>query len=161
LPAEAAAQGGDGRVVEGTGQPVGSPVESGHGVVRDEGIGAASQGQVVAEVAGRLGQVHGPQAEAGGDALVEGGEHAHAQVAAEHGLADEDAGEGAGRVHVGVGEQAQLLELGGGEQMGLAITSTTRRWRSASSAASREEAWAMASALWKRGSPPRALTMVT
>ncbi len=34
-------------------------------------------------------------------------------------LADEDAGEGALGVHVGVGEQAQLLQLFGGQQVGL------------------------------------------
>jgi hypothetical protein len=35
-----------------------------------------------------------------------------------HRLADQDAGEGAAGVHVGAGEQAQLLELRWGEQVG-------------------------------------------
>jgi len=43
---------------------------------------------------------------AGGDALVEGGEHAQAELAGQGGLADQDPGKGAGGVEFGVGEQA-------------------------------------------------------
>src|SRR6266498_3617802 len=74
---------------------------------------------VVGQVGGGLGEVHGGDGVAGGDALVEGGEHAKAQLAGQGRLADEDAGEGALGVHVGVGEQAQLLQLFGGQQVGL------------------------------------------
>src|SRR5579859_8004416 len=57
--------------------------------------------------------------EAGGDALVEGGEDAEAELVIEGGLTDEDASEGALGIHVGVGEQAQLFELVGLEEVGL------------------------------------------
>ena len=50
--------------------------------------------------------------EAGGDALVEGGEDPQAELAGEGRLAQEDAGEGALGVHVQVGEQAEFLQLG-------------------------------------------------
>ena len=74
---------------------------------------------MVTQVGGGLAEVHGAEREAHRDPLVEGGEGAHAQPAGEGGLAHQDAGEGAARVEVGVGEQAQLLELVGGQQMRL------------------------------------------
>jgi hypothetical protein len=44
-------------------QPVGDPVEAGHGVVGEEGVGASHQGEVVTEVAERLAEVHGGEEE--------------------------------------------------------------------------------------------------
>ena len=67
---------------------------------------AAGQVQVVGQVGGGFGQVHGGDGVAGGDALVERGEDAKAQLAGQGGLAEEDAGKGALGVHVGVGQQA-------------------------------------------------------
>src|SRR6266536_1960761 len=97
---------GGGGVVELAGQPTGDAVQSGDGVVGEQRLGAAGEVQVVGQVGGGLGKVHGWQGVAGGDALVEGGEHAQAQLAGQGGLADEDARKRAGGVHVGVGEQA-------------------------------------------------------
>src|SRR6266568_175275 len=96
---------GGGGVVELAWQPAGDAVQAGDGVVGEQRFGAAGKLQVVGEVGGGLGQVHGGDGVAGGDALVERGEHAKAQLAGKGGLADEDAGEGAGGVHVGVGQQ--------------------------------------------------------
>ena len=42
----------------------------------NERIGATDQSQMMAQVLGGLGQVHGRELVARGDALVEGGEHA-------------------------------------------------------------------------------------
>jgi hypothetical protein len=68
-------------------------VESGDGVVGEEGFVASGEGEVVAEVAGGVGEVHGLELVAGGDALIERGEGAHAELAGEGGLPDEDPGE--------------------------------------------------------------------
>src|SRR6266498_1773701 len=97
-------QRGGGGVVELSGEPAGDPVQAGDGVVGEQRLGAAGQVQVVGQVGGGLGQVHGGDGVAGGDALVEGGEHAQAELAGQGRLADEDAGEWAGGVHVGVGQ---------------------------------------------------------
>src|SRR6266511_4642717 len=97
---------GGGGVVELSGQPAGDAVQAGDGVVGEQWLGAAGQVQVVGQVGGGVGQVHGRQGVAGGDALVEGGEDAEAELAGQGGLAEEDAGEGALGVHVGVGQQA-------------------------------------------------------
>ena len=50
--------------------------------------------------------------------MVEGGEGAEAEALAEGGLADQDEGEGGGGVHLGVGEQSELFELVGVEEVG-------------------------------------------
>src|SRR6266540_226780 len=71
---------------------------------------ASWEGEVVAKVGCRFGQVHRLEGEPGGDALVEGGEDAHAKLAGEGGLADQDAGKGAGLVHVGGGQQVGLVD---------------------------------------------------
>src|SRR5215207_4135107 len=110
---------GGGGVVELAWQPTGDPVQAGDGVVGEQRVGAAGQGEVVVQVGGGFGKVHRWDGVAGGDALVEGGKGAQAQPAGQGGLADQDAGKGAGGVHVGVGEQAELLELLGGQQVGL------------------------------------------
>src|SRR6266516_3969572 len=52
---------------------------------------SANRGEVVAQVGGGVGQVHGLEGVAGGDALVEGGEDAKAELAGQGGLADQDA----------------------------------------------------------------------
>src|SRR6266508_1911479 len=83
----------------------GDAVQAGGGVVGEQRFGAAGKLQVVGQVGGGLAKVHGGDGVAGGDALVERGEHAKAQLAGKGGLADEDAGKRAGGVHVGVGQQ--------------------------------------------------------
>ena len=55
----------------------------------------------------------------GGDPLVQGGEHAHAQLPVEGGLPGQDRGERGGGVHLGVRQQPQLLELGRLQEMRL------------------------------------------
>src|SRR6266704_3917435 len=78
---------GGGGVVELSGEPAGDPVQAGDGVVGEQRLGAAGEVQVVGQVGGGLAKVHGWQGVAGGDALVEGGEHAKAQLAGKGGLA--------------------------------------------------------------------------
>lgn len=86
-----------GEVVEGAGQAEGGLVETSHGVVGEEGLGAAGEFEMMSEVADALAELEGLELEAGGDALVEAGEDAHLETAQEHGLAGEDEGEGVGR----------------------------------------------------------------
>ena len=71
-----------------------------------------------ADVGGGLGRVHARHGVAQADALVEGGEGAQLDAPAQRGLAHQQAGERS-RVHLRAGEQAQLLELVGIEEMGL------------------------------------------
>src|SRR5207302_4899548 len=110
-------EGGGGGVVELAGQAVGQPVQAGDGVVGEQRLVSPGQAEVVAQVGGGLGQVHGLDREPGGDALVQGGEDPHAELAGQSRLAEEDPGEGRRRVHVLVGEQPQFLQLGRGEQV--------------------------------------------
>ena len=84
--------------------------------------------------------------EADRDPLVERREHAHAQLAVEGGLADQEPSERGRGVHLRVRQEPQLLELVGVQEMGLIQMSTTRRCRSAVSAASKSPACAMSSA---------------
>lgn len=78
---------------------------------------SSDEAQVVAEVGDGFNEVHGFDVVAGRDALIEGGEDAHAQLAGEGGLADEDPG-GRG-VHLAVGQRSELFELGGCQEVGL------------------------------------------
>ena len=71
------------------------------------------------EVGRGLGQVHRLDGEPGGDPLVQGGEHARPQLPVQGGLADQDRGERGRRIHVGVGQKPQFLELVGLQQVGL------------------------------------------
>ena len=66
----------DGGVVQCAWQTEASFVQPSDGIVGDQGIGSTNQGQMMAQVLGRLGQVHGCQLIACGDPLVEGGKHA-------------------------------------------------------------------------------------
>ena len=68
--------------------------------------------------AGLLGG-HGGHGVAQGDPLVQGGQHAEAEHPAQGGLADEQAGQRAGRVHLGVGQDPDGLELVVGQQVRL------------------------------------------
>ncbi len=53
----------------------------------------------MAQVGGGFGEVHGLDGEAGGDPLVEGGEHAHPQLPVQCRLPGQDPGERGRRVH--------------------------------------------------------------
>jgi len=102
---------------------LGSPLETrcsrAGRVIGEKGFVAAGQRQVVAQVRGGLGEVHRLDGEPGGDPLVQSGEHAHPQLPVQGGLADQDPGERAGAVHLHVGHQPELFQLGGIEQVRL------------------------------------------
>ncbi len=80
-------------------------------------VGATGECEMVAEIGGGVAEVHGRDVEAGGNPLVQGGEDAEAELADQGGLTQEDACEGTAAIHVGVGEQAEFLELGSREQV--------------------------------------------
>lgn len=82
-------EGSQRQVVERAGQAVGGLVEACDGVVGEQRLGATGEGQVVLQIEGGLGQVHGRQGVAGEDALVEAGEVTHAEAVSEDGLADQ------------------------------------------------------------------------
>src|SRR5204863_2594181 len=84
----------DGEVVDGSWVAAAGLVDERCGVVGEQGVGAAGEGEVVADVAGGLFGGHGGQGVAQGDALVEGGQDAQFDLSAEGGLADQEAGEG-------------------------------------------------------------------
>ena len=69
---------GGGGVVQCSWEPAGDTVQSGHCIVGDEWFVAPGEREVVAEIVGGLAEVHGFDVEPGGDALIEGGEDAHA-----------------------------------------------------------------------------------
>lgn len=81
------------------------------GVVGEQGVGPADQSEVVAQVAAGFFGCHGWHGVAQPDALVERREHAEFHSPSESGLADQQAGEGAGVVHAVVGEHADGLQL--------------------------------------------------
>src|SRR5258708_7109398 len=109
---------GDGEVVDGAGVAAAGLVDQGGGVVGVEGVGPAGEGEVVAQVAGGFLQGHAGHVVADGDALVEGGEDTELDFPPEGGLADEQAGEQGGGVHVVVGEHADAFQLVVFEQVG-------------------------------------------
>ena len=80
---------------------------------------ASGEREVVAQVAAGLRGGHGWHGVAQPDALVQGGEDAEFHPSPQGGLADQQAGERAGGVHVVVGEHPDRLELGVVEQVGL------------------------------------------
>jgi len=88
-------------------------------VVGEECVVPAGELEVVAQVGGALLAAHPGEFVAEGEPLVERGEAAESEAAAQVGLAEEDAGEGAFAVHLGVGQETDLLELPGIEQVGL------------------------------------------
>jgi hypothetical protein len=52
---------------------MGDAVQASDGVVAEERVGAARQGEVMTQVGGGLGQVRGRQGVSGGDPLIESG----------------------------------------------------------------------------------------
>jgi hypothetical protein len=87
--------------------------------VVEHGVGAAGELQVMLDIGDGLAQVHAVEVVAQRDALVEGGQGAHLDAAAQGGLAQQQAGKRRAGVHLMVGEHADLLELLGVEQVGL------------------------------------------
>ncbi len=86
-------------------------MQPGGRVVGEQRFLAAGQGQVMLEVGGGFGQVHRLDGEPGGDPLVEGGEHAHAQLPVQRGLPGQDGGERGCRVHLRVRQEPQFFKL--------------------------------------------------
>src|SRR5215472_17443077 len=72
---------GGGGIVERAGDAVGEAVQASEGVVGEELVGATGEGEVVSQVGGGVTQVHVWEVEACGDAPVESGEDAEAQLA--------------------------------------------------------------------------------
>src|SRR6266545_2364306 len=104
-------QGLQGEVVDRAWVAAAGLVDQRGGVVGEQGVGSSGQGEVVAQVVGGLFQGHAGHVVAGGDALVEGGEHAEFDLAPQGGLADQQAGQWAVAVEVVVGEHADGFEL--------------------------------------------------
>src|SRR5450759_4907129 len=80
-------------------------------------VGSAGEFEVVGEVVPGLGFGHAGQGVAQRDPLVEGGEGAEFDPPTQGGLAEQQPGERGDAVHLAVGEQPELFELVGGEQM--------------------------------------------
>ena len=75
--------------------------------------------EVVGDVPAGLVGCQGGHGVAQGDPLVQGGQHAEAEHPAQGGLAEEQAGQRAGRVHLGVRQDPDGLELVVGHEMSL------------------------------------------
>src|SRR6266571_2668508 len=106
-----------GEVVERARDAAACLVEERGGVVGEERVVSAGEREVVAEIGGGLFGAHAGELVAEGEPLVEGGEAAEPEPFPEGWLAEQDAGERALAVHLGVGEEPDLFELGGGEQV--------------------------------------------
>jgi len=78
----------EGEVVDRARVAAAGLVEQRDGVFCEQGVGSAGELEVVAQVVGGLLQGHAGHVVAGGDALVEGGEHAEFDLAVQGGLAD-------------------------------------------------------------------------
>src|SRR6266511_2038489 len=82
---EGGQQGLQGEVVDRAGVAAAGLVQQRGGVVGEQGVGSSGQVEVVAQVVGGLFQGHAGHVVAHGDALVEGGEHAEFDLAAQVG----------------------------------------------------------------------------
>ena len=112
------------------------------------------QGQMVLDVSAGLGQVHALEV----DAQVDGVGSALAQTAAQGRLTDQEEGGRGAAAHGVVAEHAQVLELVGLEEVG---SSTMMDVATALGPAVASDSAALGTrpTRWKRGEPPRALTM--
>src|SRR5919204_125247 len=87
-------QGLDGEVVDRAGDAAAGLVDEAERVVAEDGVASAGELEVVADVADGLLQVHAVQVVAQGDALVQGGQGAELEPAAQGGLAQQQTGKG-------------------------------------------------------------------
>jgi hypothetical protein len=101
-------QGLDGEVVHGSWQAPADLVDQGGGVVAEEGVGAAGEFEVMNEVGLGLLCLHSGHGVAQCDALVEGCECPELDAPPQGGLPDEQAGERAVAVHVGIGQLGRV-----------------------------------------------------
>lgn len=93
-------------------------MQAGDGIVGEERVGPADESQMVAEILDGFAEVHGGELVAHGDPLIECGEDAQAELAIQGWLANQEQGQGALRVHLGIGQEAKLFELFRSEQVG-------------------------------------------
>ena len=84
-------------------------MDPGHGVVGEQSVGTAGQFQVMGYVVGSVGLAERGEGVTQRHPLVEGGESPEAQSLAQRGLAGQHEGKGVGRVHVRIGQKAQLF----------------------------------------------------
>ena len=80
-------------------------------IVAEQRVAAAGELDVVGDVFAGLFAVHPVDRAPQRDPLIERGEHALAELAAQRRLAEQQARERRTRVHLGVGQHPQLLEL--------------------------------------------------
>ena len=73
-------------------------------IVGEQGVGAAGDFAVMADVVGGVGAAHPGDAVADRDALIQRGEHTEPEPLAQAGLADQDDRERGSGVHVVVGQ---------------------------------------------------------
>jgi hypothetical protein len=81
----------EGEVVDGAGVAGAGLVDQRDGVVGEQGVGSSGKGEGAAQVANGFLRCHAGHVVADGDALVERGELAELEPAAQGGLADEQA----------------------------------------------------------------------
>src|SRR5487761_1437682 len=152
--------GGGGGVVEGTGDAVAEPVEADDGVVGEEGVAATREGELVAEVGGGVAEIHG---RVGSGSRSAGRERQRCR------------GEAGGSRWAGPAgcrrrgswnpcrgwSRAAAPPAGRGSRGGPHPPRSRPAGDAPPSSARRCWAWAMTSALKKRGWAPRAETTVT
>src|SRR5262249_19474871 len=133
------------------------------GVVGEQGVGAAGEGGVVVDVCLGFGGVHAGHGVAEGDPLVQGGHVTEFEPAAGGGLAEQEAGQGAGGGQLVVGENPEVLRRAAGwpvaSMWASPMTTMPCRPRSAASAARASVVCGMREAWWNRGVPPSAVTI--
>jgi len=107
---EGSHQGLESEVVDDPGQTARDLVDEGYGVIGEEMVRAAGEGQVMGDVAGALGQVKPGQGIAQAHPLLQGREGPEPQAAAQGWLAEQEQTEGRGRIDAGIGQAAQAFE---------------------------------------------------
>ena len=97
------------------------------GVLGEQGVGAAGDFAVMADVVGGVGAAHPGDVVADRDALIQRGEHTEPEPLAQAGLADQDDRERGSTVQFVVRQEPDRFELMVIQQMGLVDFSDRRR----------------------------------
>jgi hypothetical protein len=106
-------------IVDLAGDALGMVVDAGDEAVAEDWGLATGDAKVVLDVASGFFEIEGREVIADGDTLIESLEGSEAELVSEVRLAEEDEGEGRGRVHVVVEEETELVEEVRGEQVSL------------------------------------------
>ena len=114
--------------------------------------------EVVGDVPAGLVGCQGGHGVAQGDPLVQGGQHAEAEHPAQGGLAEEQAGQRAGRVHLGVRQDPDGLELVVGQEISLVEDQQRDTAALVMLGGEQPAAWAARVAVPWAGRPPSAVT---